>query len=70
MASKQFSMTFTVAAGVPGAVTASGQNTPDNGVYTINYSVDNNGPRLQIVTPDGTLEQHGNLGLVSGYAGE
>lgn len=68
MATKQFTLSFTVTAGTPGAVTAVG--TPDNGNYSIAYTVDNDGPHLTVVTPDGTLEQHGNLGLATGYAGE
>lgn len=68
MANRQFSMSFTVTAGTPGSVTAVG--TPDNGAYVITFIQDNNGPHLIITTPDGSLEQHGNIGLATGYAGE
>ncbi len=70
MAAKQFVLSFAVTGGTPGSVTASGANSPDNGTYTISYTVDNNGPHLSVSTPDGSLEQHGNFGLDTGYAGE
>jgi hypothetical protein len=70
MATKQFSLQFTVTGGVPSAVTATGQNVPVDGTYTINSLTDNNGPKLQLASPVGTMEQHGNYGLGSGYAGD